>query len=249
GPKYVIMAGSGKRDHLRAAIQEMSGEDVPSKTVYTHTGWRQIGGRWCYLHGGGAIDGGVPVVPVVPVSHGVEVRLDGAAAGFRLPDPPTGDALRDAVRASLRLLDGLVPDPVAFPLRASVFRAALGTPDYSLWLAGPTGVQKSELAALAQQHFGASMTRNRLPGNWSSTDNALEGLTFVTKDVLIVVDDFAPPTSRADADRQHRAAERLIRAQGNHSARQRMRADGTLRPPKPPRGLILATGEDVPRGH
>jgi hypothetical protein len=28
-----------------------------------------------------------------------------------------------------------------------------------------------------------------------------------------------------------------------------MRADGTLRPPKPPRGLVLATGEDVPRGH
>ena len=28
-----------------------------------------------------------------------------------------------------------------------------------------------------------------------------------------------------------------------------MRADGTLRPAKPPRGLILSTGEDVPRGH
>src|SRR5262249_44855874 len=56
-------------------------------------------------------------------------------------------------------------------------------------------------------------------------------------------------TSRNDADRQHRTAERLIRAQGNHSGRQRMRADGALRPPKPPRGLILATGEDIPRGH
>jgi hypothetical protein len=28
-----------------------------------------------------------------------------------------------------------------------------------------------------------------------------------------------------------------------------MRADTTLRPPKPPRGLLLGTGEDVPRGH
>ena len=28
-----------------------------------------------------------------------------------------------------------------------------------------------------------------------------------------------------------------------------MRPDGTLRPPKPPRGLILATGEDLPQGH
>ena len=63
------------------------------------------------------------------------------------------------------------------------------------------------------------------------------------------MDDFAPPASRADADRQHRTAERLIRGQGNRAGRQRMRSDGTLRPPKPPRGLILATGEDVPRGH
>ena len=93
------------------------------------------------------------------------------------------------------------------------------------------------------------MTRNRLSGNWSSTDNALEGLAFVVKDAILVVDDFAPSTSRNDADRQHNTAERLIRGQGNHSGRGRMRADSSLRPPKPPRGLILATGEDVPRGH
>ena len=246
GPKYVIQAGSGKRDHLRCAIQEMSGDDIRSATVYTHTGWREIGGRWCYLHGAGAI---VPNVPVVPGFQKVEVRLDGAAAGFRLPVPPTGDALRTAVRASLGLLDGLVPDGVAFPLLATTYRAALGAPDYALWLSGATGAQKSELAALAQQHYGPTMTRSLLPGNWSSTDNALEGLAFTVKDAVLVIDDFAPPASRADADRQHRTAERLIRGQGNSAGRQRMRADGTLRPPKPPRGLILATGEDVPRGH
>src|SRR5262249_50351868 len=175
-------------------------------------------------------------------------RLEGAAAGFVLPPPP-GKQLRRAVRASLGLLTGLVPDRVGFPLLATVYRAAMGSPDYSLWLAGPTGVQKSELGALAQQHYGAGMTRSRLPGNWSSTDNALEGLAFTVKDAVLVVDDFAPSTCRPDAERQHRTAERLVRGQGNHSGRQRMRPDGTLRPPKPPRGLILATGEDVPRGH
>lgn len=246
GPRFVIQAGSGKRDHLRCAVQEMSGDEIPSATVYTHTGWREVDGRWCYLHGGGAV---VPGVPGVPAPPGVEVRLDGAAAGFRLPDPPTGEVLRAAVRASLGTLDGLVPDAVGFPLLATVYRAALGASDYALWLSGPTGAQKSELAALAQQHYGAAMTRSRLPGNWASTDNALEGLAFTVKDAVLVVDDFAPPPSRADADRQHRTAERLIRGQGNSAGRQRMRADGTLRPPKPPRGLILATGEDVPRGH
>ena len=36
--------------------------------------------------------------------------------------------------------------------------------------------------------------------------------------------------------------------QGNNAGRQRMRADTTLRPPKPPRCLILSSGEEVPRG-
>ena len=48
--------------------------------------------------------------------------------------------------------------------------------------------------------------------------------------------------------RYHKEADRLFRGQGNHAGRQRMRADGSLRPAKPPRGLILSTGEDVPRG-
>ncbi len=39
-----------------------------------------------------------------------------------------------------------------------------------------------------------------------------------------MADDFAPSASRADADRQHRTAERLVRGQGNHAGRQRMRA-------------------------
>src|SRR5439155_983782 len=43
-------------------------------------------------------------------------------------------------------------------------------------------------------------------------------------------------------------ADRLLRAQGNRSGRLRMRPDGSLRACKPPRGLILSTGEDLPRG-
>lgn len=64
----------------------------------------------------------------------------------------------------------------------------------------------------------------------------------------MVVDDFAPGGSQQDVARLQREAARLIRAQGNRSGRQRMRPDGSLRPIKPPRGLILSTGEDIPIG-
>jgi hypothetical protein len=46
----------------------------------------------------------------------------------------------------------------------------------------------------------------------------------------------------------HKEADRILRSQGNGSGRQRMRSDTSIRPATPPRGLILSTGEDVPRG-
>lgn len=68
------------------------------------------------------------------------------------------------------------------------------------------------------------------------------------KDALFVVDDFAPEGTTAEIGKLHGKAARLLRAQGNRSSRQRMRADTSLRPPKPPRGFLLSSGEDVPRG-
>jgi hypothetical protein len=43
GMAPVILAGQGKRDHLRAAIQMLSGA-VPRRTVFGHLGWRRIDG-------------------------------------------------------------------------------------------------------------------------------------------------------------------------------------------------------------
>ena len=240
GASAVTYAGMGLRDHARVAIQLLSGE-VPERTIYTHTGWREIGEAWVYLHGGGAIG------PLGSVGERVETRLEGALARYVLPDPPTGVALQAAVRASLRLLE-VAPDRLTVPLLAATYRAVLGATDFSEHLAGPTGVFKTELAALVQQHFGAAMDSRNLPGSWSSTANLLEAMTFAAKDAVFVVDDFAPAGSVGDVLRLQRDADRLLRAQGNGAGRGRMRADTSLRPAKPPRGLVLSTGEDVPSG-
>lgn len=240
----VVYAGQGTRDHLRCALELLS-PNRTRRTVYTHTGWREIEGIWHYLHGAGAIS------PKGAASE-IEVSLPGALARYTLPAPPGGAELTAAVRASLALLDGLAPDRLNFPLLGAVFRAALGTApgalDLSLHLAGPHGAGKSELASLAVQHYGPGMDARNLPGSWLSTGNALEGLAFAAKDSLFVVDDYAPRGSTGDRQRLEREADRLLRAQGNRAGRQRMRADGGLRPERPPRGLILSTGEDVPGG-
>src|SRR5216683_991406 len=237
GPGAVIYPG--RADHTRAAIQLLSCE-AERRVVHGHTGWCQIDGVWVYLHAGGAIGADGPV-------QGVEVQLPDALTRFRLPPPPEGERLSKAIRSSLRLLRVALLRVTAV-LFCAIWRAALGQTDLTLHIAGPTGALKTELASLVQQHYGAGMDARHLPGSWSSTGNSLESLAFAGADALLVVDDFAPGGSVADVARVHREADRLLRAQGNRSGRARCRTDGTVRPARMPRGTILSTGEDVPRG-
>jgi hypothetical protein len=245
----VVYAGQGTRDHLRAAILLLS-RDCGRRTVYTHPGWRRIGEAWNYLHASGAIgpDGPAPDVEVDLAGRGGR----GPLAAFVLSPPPAGDELAAAARASLALLDGLAPDRLVFPLVAAAYRAALGDApgpiDFALHLAGDTGAGKTELAALAQQHFGAGLDARHLPGSWSSTANALGELAFDGKDVVIVVDDYAPRGAAGDRQRLEGKADFIFRAQGNRSGRGRAERHGGLQMPRPPRGLILSTGEEVPPG-
>ena len=94
GSQAVVYAGMGIKDHARAAIQLLSPEPE-QRRVFTHTGWRLINKRQVYLHAGGGIGAEGPVA-------GVEVRLDGALAFYKLPDAPAGPALRAAVESRLR---------------------------------------------------------------------------------------------------------------------------------------------------
>ena len=239
GPDANIYAGHGRREHVRSAIQALSGK-IKTKKVFTHLGWTKVNKEYVYLHAGGAIGAGGRV-------DGVQVALPDPFDRFLLPKPPTGAALVEAVKASLKLLK-LVPDRIGIPLFGCIWRAPIGDVDYCPCLIGETGIGKTEYAALLQQHWGLSLNARGLPASWISTANANESLCFTAKDTLLVIDDFSPTGSRTGLDKLHREAERLLRAVGNHSGRGRMRADTTLRPPKPPRALVVSTGEDSPRG-
>jgi Domain of unknown function (DUF3854) len=236
-----VAAGTSVRDHARAAI-DLASKDISTRAhVYTHLGWCKTGDRWCYLHAGGGIGEDGP-------TDGVEVELQADLARFRLPEPPTGDAEREAVRQSLGLL-GLAPDQVMVPLLAATYRAPLGYVDNTVYLVGQTGVYKSELTALIQQHYGPELYREQLPGSWGSTANSLRAQLFLCKDAPFVVDDFAPGGGRIDRESWDRKAAEILRAQGNMAGRGRAAADGGLRPIKPPRALLITSGEDVPSGH
>ncbi len=228
-----------QKEYARAAIQSFS-MTAEERCIYTHTGWCKVDGQWLFLHAGGAI-GGTGAVSVI------NVRLAGSMNCYELRLPANSAAMISAVKASLELLE-LGPPSISFPLLAATYRAVFGEADFALHVAGETGAFKSEVAALHQQHFGATMNRLKLPGAWSSTGNALESLAFHAKDALFVIDDFAPQGNSADVARYHGAADRVFRAAGNHAGRSRLDSTARLREPKPPRALILSTGEEVPRG-
>jgi hypothetical protein len=91
------------------------------------------------------------------------------------------------------------------------------------------------------------MDANHLPANFASTGNALEWLAFTGKDALLVVDDFAPTGGARDTELDQ-VAERLFRAAGNQQGRHRLGGGGRMGEARPPRALVLATGEAVPSG-
>jgi hypothetical protein len=175
------------------------------------------------------------------------VQLPHELARYQLPAPPEGDRLAEAVDASLRLLT-LGPARVIVPLYLGVWRAVLGPADFSLYVAGPSGVGKTELAALVQQHWGAALNSRALPSQWQSTTNSLEHVGSVTRDAVLVTDDFAPGDGGRDAAALYQAAARVLRAQGNQTGRQRLTRDGQLATTRSPGCLRVATGEDLPRG-
>ena len=249
-------------DHLGSDAILFAGRDIPQKAreviqaksigkeerhVYVHTGWRKLRlhsekePEWCYLTPAGAI----AASGLVP---SVAVDLGDVMAGIALPDPPTdADETAQAVRDSLLLIDeedGVMPYQMYF----SIWRAAMGPVPFGYWLYGSTGVGKSEIAALAQQHWGPELTPAKFLANWMSTENYINEIAFKAKDMILVVDDFRISGNRTNELRLTQTADRLFRSQGNTAGRGRMKRDLTLAVGHPVRCMLFSTAEELPEG-
>lgn len=239
GSRAIIFAGQSNREHLRTAIQVLSGHP-PKRRVLEHLGWTRHEREWVYLHAGGAL-GASGAVP------GVEVRLEGRLRLYDLPAPATAGDLEDAWKSSLLFLDA-GPIEVTGPLWLAIFRAAMGGTNYSLHLVGTPEAGKSELAALVTGHFGPGLDPKNALACWEDTDSSIEKALFQAKDSVGLVDDFRPGGNSKEVERSHAKTDRVFRGAFNGHGRARLRSDTTSRPDYFPRGLTLSTGEDLPRG-
>lgn len=236
GMQAVIAAGNSSKDRLREAIQLQS-SNARARTIYTHTGWREIGGEMFFLHGAGVVG-----------KDDIEVELDPSLQRYQLL-PVDGDAV-EAINKSLDFYL-VAPPETTMPLWAGMYLAPLTElidTSFTLWLVGASGAFKSTLTSLALCHFGTFDSRH-LPAAWRDTQNTLERLMFTAKDLPLVIDDWAPGQDSSKARELEVKAEYVVRAQGNRQGRQRMRADTSIRAGYQPRGLLVTSGEQLPSGH
>jgi hypothetical protein len=85
-----------QKDYARTAVQSFS-LAAEERCIYTHTGWREVDGKWLFLNSNRAI-GESGMVP------SIDVRLSGSLARYELRLPTSIETLRSAMRSSLRLV-------------------------------------------------------------------------------------------------------------------------------------------------
>ena len=239
GALAVVAAGAGNR-LVATAVKErgIAAGTVARREVFAHLGWRQVDGRWAYLHGGGALGAEGPV-------EGVEVRPPARLGRYGIA---TGDAAA-GMRASLRLLL-LAPARVTVPLWAAVWRAPFGDCESVLWLAGRTGrvqvrARRAGAAALRAAAWTPGTSRRAGPAPRTTSRPACSRPR--TRSRWSTTSRRASPAAAGRSWRRRPSGS--CAGSATRPGRGRMTADGRQRPDRPPRAQVIVTGEDLPAAH
>ena len=236
-----IMPGTTVKDKLRMVITAAGAQTATQHTIYSHTGWRKINGKWAYLYNGGCIG-----------AENVEVQMEGKLSNYSLGDVPEGLDPLDAMIVSHGLL-WQAKRAISVPLLGYMYLAPLREfllaggqpPSFAMMLKGGTSTHKSTVAALFLSHFGV-FTYDGLTASFHDTANAIRRQAFTLKDVPLVVDDYHPTASMQERRKMMAIAQELSRTFGDGASRNRMGSDLTLQASMPARCLALLTGEELP---
>lgn len=239
GSDAIIHVGPKFADRTREAIQTLSKDKKTKETIYGHVGWRIIDNAPVFLHEG--------LGSVRLTKQSENVRRDNRAA-YQLPEQ--AENVVEAVRTSVLLLF-LGSPHVTVPALAAHYRAPLSeflAPDFALWFGGPSGSGKSSVQGHFMRHWGRNWKYNKLKLSWDSTKNSLELSLNLHKDVVSVIDNYVPGDSERTNDALVSKCTDIIKSLGDQSSRGRLNKDSTAKADRPPMGMVVMTGEDVPRG-
>ncbi|MGX9686126.1 hypothetical protein ACTQ9L_03140 [Deinococcus wulumuqiensis] len=236
GSRAVVMAGPGRLDHLRTAIQLFSRAAVQETVVYQRTGWTQWEGQPVFLVQGQALtqNGAIQTV---------QADLFAELADYTLPVPAADST--EAIRKSFALTK-IAPDHLSFPLLAMTYRAVLGTPRYLMLIVGTSGHGKTAYISQFQAHFGQAWNADRLPSSWLSTGMSILEQASIAKNVLFAVNDVKFNASIRENEQIKAGLNRLINAVGDRKGRSRMNRNATkVSTTPPPGGAVIVSGESA----
>ena len=219
---------------IRHAIT-MTKADISFQTIYSQTGWREIGGEWFFL--------------MPKDDSALTVELQGKLRSYHFnkcsPDP-------DLIYLAAMLDESFLPQRLNLPLLAVTFVSPLEhfmrlgscEPKFITALVGKTGSRKSSSAAVYLSFFGA-FNASSLPNSFHDTANSILSNIYHTKDILTCVDDLHPNGRYGDAEMKN-TAQNLSRYYGDRIGRARLNTRAELQPSKPPMGMCLTTSEYTP---
>jgi len=245
GMDAALAPGSTTKGKVAWVIKKVGQLTAKRLTEYNHTGWRKIGGKWCYLYHGGAV--GMEGVTVDMGDALKTYRLDGGGAeGF------DGIPFKEAAQVSLRIQETM-KEEIGIALLGTIYLAPLRewmsqtdiVPAFALFLYGESGTHKTTAASLAMSHFGNFHAKNP-PASFNDTGNQIRKKAFLVKDMPILVDDYHPVASVQEKRQMAATAQTLSRAFGDGVDRGRLNADSTIKANTPPRSVAIITGEDLP---
>jgi hypothetical protein len=227
------------RDIMRETIQRVS-RNAPAKKVYYTLGWKYIGNAWCYLYSGGSIGGNNVMVAEINELNGYffeEYSYD----------------VKKCAKYIQKFMD-IASHEITIPLLAHAFLSILIEklkqegiePKYLIWMSGVSGSFKTALTIVLMNCFG---TFNVPPATFNDTAAALEKKAYLTKDSLLLVDDYHPSASQQEAKSKASVANGLTRKYGDRITRSRSKSNLTLAKNYPPRGNLICTSEDFLIGH
>ncbi|HXX68372.1 MAG TPA: DUF927 domain-containing protein [Polyangiaceae bacterium] len=233
GAKAHVEAARSSWDHFLAATSQRS--HPRTRTIYTHTGWRKIEDRWVYL---------LPENSIGEGAAGLEVANPDQQGRFGMAAlPEDAEEIKHAVASSFSALT-VGKLRVTVPVFCAIWLAPVYVDvraNFSILLVGKTGTGKSGLAGLAAGFFG-EWSFDSPPLSWSATPAAIERVLFHARDTVVVVDDFVPGAEKGLDEK----ATRILQSIGNRTGRERNNRANEAQASRPPRAMVLSTGEDLP---
>ena len=232
GIKYYLGADCNAYKYLDRYISE-SAKFIKEEIEYKQVGWRNINGKYVYLHGRGAI--GCNDINI----HGdrnYNIEIDNRYSNLEDILLLTKICRNDEKSIFMFVYSHL-------SVLKELFSLAGAEPKFVLWIYGLTGSMKTSVSKIFFNLFNRGKDM-KISATFKDTQAALELKAFEHKDCSLLIDDYHPSSSYIEKKDMESKASNILRMYGDGISKGRSNKYMQKQKVYPPRGLCVITGED-----